>query len=80
MINDLEAIIHWNYQLDLLGMDSISAGTVIGFAAELQERGLWNCGIEFGKKDNIAQVIEDIAYRRGVGDELAEGVRSLSER
>jgi len=80
LINDMEAIIRWNYQLDLLGIDSISAGTVMGFAAELNEKGLWNNGIEFGKKDNIAQIIDDIAWRRGVGADLAEGVRAMSEK
>jgi len=80
MINDMEAIIRWNYQLDLLGMDAITAGTVVGFAAELNEKGLWKSGIEFGKKETIAATLEDIAYRRGAGDDLAEGVRFLSEK
>jgi len=80
LINDMDAIIRWNYQLDLLGMDSISAGTVMGFAAELNEKGLWKNGIEFGRKDNIAQIIEDIAFRRGIGNDLAEGVRAMSEK
>ncbi len=79
-INDMEAIIRWNYELDLLGMDSISVGNLIGFAAELNEKGLWASGIEFGKSDNISQIIDDIAHRRGVGDDLAEGVKRLSEK
>lgn len=78
LCNDMEAIIQWNYELDLLGLDSISAGNVLGFAAELSEKGLWKSGIEFGRKDNILQVFRDIAYRRGIGDDLAEGVRFLS--
>jgi aldehyde:ferredoxin oxidoreductase len=52
----------------------------MGFAAELNEKGLWKNGIEFGKKDNISQVLDDIAYRRGVGADLAEGVRAMSEK
>jgi aldehyde:ferredoxin oxidoreductase len=39
LINDLEAIIRWNYELDLLGMDTITVGNVLGFAAELAEKG-----------------------------------------
>jgi len=80
LINDMEAILRWNYDLDLLGIDAISVGTVMGFAAELNEKGLWNNGIEFGKKDNIGQVLEDIAWRRGVGADLADGVRAMSEK
>ncbi len=80
MINDMEAIIRWNYELDILGMDTITAGTVLGFAAELNERGLWKNGIEFGKKENISQVLKDIAFRKGIGNDLAEGVRFLAQK
>ena len=80
LIDDLDAIIKWNYQLDLLGLDAITTGTLMGFAAELNERGVWKCGIEFGKKDNISQIIEDIAYKRGIGEELSKGVRYLAKK
>ncbi|NIA13444.1 MAG: aldehyde:ferredoxin oxidoreductase [Nitrospiraceae bacterium] len=78
--NDLDTIIRWNYQLDELGMDTITAGGVIGFVMELQEKGLWDTGLEFGKTENVAQVFDDIAHRRGIGDLLAEGTRALSEK
>ncbi len=80
LINDMDAIIRWNYELDLLGIDTISVGTVMGFAAELSEKGMWNSGIEFGKTDNISQIFRDIAYRQGIGADLAEGVRYLSKK
>ena len=80
LINDMDAIIRWNYELDLLGLDTISSGTVMGFAAELNEKGMWKNGIEFGKKDNISQILKDIAYRKGIGNDLAEGVRYLSKK
>ncbi len=80
MISDMDAIIRWNYQLDLLGMDAITVGTLMGFAAELNEKGLWDCGIEFGKQDNIESIIDDIAHKRGTGKDLAEGVKILSEK
>lgn len=78
--NDLKQIIDWNFQLDELGMDTITAGSTIGFAMELQEKGLWDCGLEFGKTDQLAQVFEDIAHRRGIGDLLAEGTRRLADK
>ena len=80
LINDLEAIIRWNYELDLLGMDTITVGNVLGFAAELAEKGMWDSGVRFGKKENISAILQDIAHRRGVGAELAEGVKCLSEK
>lgn len=78
--NNLEQILEWNYILDELGMDTISAGGTIAFAMELNEKGLWKNGLEFGKTDNIKQIFEDIAYRRGIGDDLAEGSRYLSKK
>ncbi|MBU0993334.1 MAG: aldehyde ferredoxin oxidoreductase family protein [Proteobacteria bacterium] len=80
LINDMDAIIRWNYELDLLGMDTISTGTILGFAAELNEKGLWDNGIEFGKKDNISDIFQLIASRQGIGDDLSKGVRFLSEK
>lgn len=80
LLNDMDDIIKWNYELDLLGLDGVSAGTVIGFAAELNEKGIWKNGIEFGKKENISEMFKMIAQRKGVGDDLAEGVKFLSEK
>lgn len=78
--NDLDSILRWNYKTDLMGMDTISLGNTLGFAMELNEKGLWDNGLEFGKREGIEQVIEDVAHRRGIGDELADGVKKLSEK
>ncbi len=78
--NDLQKILDWNYELDELGMDTISAANTIAWAMEASEKGLWDCGLEFGKTDGLSQLFEDIAHRRGIGDELAEGSKRLSEK
>ncbi len=78
--NDLQKILDWNYELDELGMDTISAANTVAWAMEANEKGLWNSGLEFGKVDGLSQVFEDIAFRRGIGDELAEGSKRLSEK
>lgn len=78
--DDIESILKWNLELDQLGMDSISAAGVIAFAMELNEKGLWDNGLEFGKTDNISETLNDIAYKRGIGKDLSEGVRFLSEK
>lgn len=77
---DLNEIIRWNYQLDELGMDSISTGGTIAFAMELNEKGLWENGLRFGEVRNLPQLFDDIAHRRGIGDLLAEGSRRLAQR
>lgn len=78
--SSIELILKWNYELDELGMDTITTGSTIGFAMELNEKGLWDNGLVFGHTDNLSQVFEDIAYRRGIGDVLAEGSKRVSER
>jgi aldehyde:ferredoxin oxidoreductase len=80
LVDDIKAIIDWNYEIDLLGMDTISTGTILGFAAELNEKGIWKSGIAFGDKKAISKAIKEIAYRKGIGNELAEGVRFLSKK
>lgn len=78
--NDIEKIIRWNYELDEMGMDAISAAGSIAFAMELQEKGLWNSGLNFGSTDEITDVIHKIAYREGIGQELAEGTMRMSDK
>ena len=68
----------WNEQMNELGIDTISTGGTIAWAMEAAEKGIRNSALRFGKTDNIASVLNDIAYRKGEGDELAEGSRNLS--
>ena len=78
--DDLGDIIRWNYEMDELGMDTISASGTIAFAMELNEKGLWDSGLNFGKTDNISEVIEEIAFRSSErGNKLAEGAKRLSD-
>jgi len=78
--NDLQKILNWNYELDELGMDTISTANTIAWAMEANEKGLWNNGLRFGSTDELSTIFEDIAYRRGIGDELAQGSKRLSEK
>ena len=78
--NDLEKVIKWNHELDEWGLDTISCANTIAYAMEANEKGIWKNGLEFGKTEGLCQVFEDIALRRGLGDELAQGSRRLSEK
>lgn len=78
--DDIKLINKWNYELDELGMDTISAGQTVAWAMMAKERGVHDFGLEFGKTDNISNIWDDIAHRRGVGNELAEGSKRLSEK
>ena len=78
--NDLQKILDWNAQLDELGMDTISTANTIAWAMEANEKGLWDNGLRFGNAAELSALFEDIAHRRGLGDELAEGSKRLSDK
>jgi aldehyde:ferredoxin oxidoreductase len=68
------------------GMDTISCGVTISWAMECFEKGLLTVEdtggikIEFGNGDVMLQLIELIADRKGIGDLLAEGSKTASEK
>ena len=78
--NDLQKILDWNYQLDELGLDTISTANTVAYAMEANEKGLWDNGLKFGSVEELSAIFDDIAHRRGIGDELAEGSKRLSEK
>ena len=81
ILNDnLESILKWNYGLDELGMDTISCANTISYAMEANEKGLWDNGLKFSETAELSKIFEDIAFRRGIGDELALGSKRLSEK
>jgi aldehyde:ferredoxin oxidoreductase len=83
--DDLESLVFLNRRLNDLGLDSISTGGVIAFAMECYETGLISRadteGLEmtWGNTDVILRMVDRIAYREGLGDILAEGVKRASE-
>jgi aldehyde:ferredoxin oxidoreductase len=79
-IDDLEAIIEANALCNDLGLDTISTGSTIACAMELAELGRVDSELRFGRADLLAPTIEAIAYRRDLGDELAEGSHRFASR
>jgi aldehyde:ferredoxin oxidoreductase len=86
-LRDLEAYFDMNTLCALEGLDPVSTGMVLGFAAECAEKGVLkssDLGYEFGFGEladrNGCRLIGDIAQRRGVGDVLAEGVRRAAAK
>jgi aldehyde:ferredoxin oxidoreductase len=83
-IDYLPAIIRGNYLCDDLGLDTISAGGVIGFVMECFERGILTKkdtgGLElrFGNYEGALKLLEMIAHRKGFGDFCARGVREMA--
>jgi aldehyde:ferredoxin oxidoreductase len=79
-ISDLEAIIEFNRLCDDFCLDTISVGNIVGFAMELTEKGVHDFGIRFGDVENFLKMPGLIAGRKGVGADLAEGVRAIAEK
>jgi aldehyde:ferredoxin oxidoreductase len=79
-LGNLAEVATLNRLADEYGLDSISLGNVLGFAMEASEKGLIALKIDWGDLDATKTLIKDIAYRRGIGDLLAEGVRSAAEK
>ncbi len=82
---NIDAVLYFNLLADELGVDTISAGNTIAWFLELVEEGTINpeeYGIQatgFGDEEAIIKLLELIAYRRGIGAILAEGVKKASE-
>jgi aldehyde:ferredoxin oxidoreductase len=77
-VADTYQMIDLNNLANDLGLDVSSTGTYVAWAIELFERGYLTekeAGgvLRFGDYPRLRQLIEDIAYRRGLGDVLAEG-------
>lgn len=86
-LRSLEAYFDMNTLCVLEGLDPVSTGNVLGFAAECAEKGVLGSaelGYEFGFGEaadrNGCRLIDEIALRRGAGDTLAEGVRRAAAR
>ncbi|WP_331232392.1 aldehyde ferredoxin oxidoreductase family protein [Natronorarus salvus] len=66
LVDDIVDVMKSNELCDTLGLDTISAGVSIGAYLKATDR--------FGDTALIHELIEKIAYRKGVGNQLAEGV------
>lgn len=75
LIDDIKEIAYLNDICDRLGIDTITTGNVTAFAIEAYKRGKIDFEIDYGEVDKIAELIRMIAFREGIGDLLAEGVR-----
>lgn len=72
-IDDLAAVSEANSLCNDLGLDTISAGSTIACAMELSEKGYIDEEVRFGDAERMLDLVRRIAYRDGIGDELAEG-------
>jgi len=85
VLKTVEEVAYANYLCDELGIDTISAGVVIGWAMECFEKGILSNedlgrDIAFSDLDSVVYLLNQIATRDGIGDLLAEGVKVAAHR
>jgi len=76
MNSDLNSIAWMSQRCNALGMDTISAGGTFSMLMDATEQGLVSepeMQMQWGDADGMAQLIEKIGHREGIGDKLAEG-------
>jgi aldehyde:ferredoxin oxidoreductase len=82
----IEASIAADQICDDLGVDTISAGSTVGFAFELYERGILTRrdtdGLEltYGNHAAMVELVRKIARREGIGNILAEGTKRAAQQ
>jgi len=84
LVDDPQAIIHANLICNQAGMDTISAGTLVGMVLGAADEGLisWEeLGLSpsMARGDMVISLLHQIARREGIGDVLAEGARAAGE-
>ena len=79
-ISDLEWVTLANHKCNLLGLDTISTGSTVGCAMELVEKGKMEAPLRFGETEGLMGLLDDVAYKRGLGAHLSEGSKRLAER
>ena len=85
-VDNMDSIIAADRLCDELGFDTISAGVAVGFAMELFERGILTAAdtdgleLKFGNHQAMISLIRMMAFREGIGDVLADGVKAAAAR
>ena len=75
MVDSIEEIIYLNDLCDRLGMDTITAGNMAAFAIEASKKKKIKARLDYGDVDGIAGLLTKIAYQKGEGRILSQGVR-----
>jgi aldehyde:ferredoxin oxidoreductase len=79
MVDSIEEIIYLNDLCDRLGLDTITAGNMAAFAIEASKKKKIKERLDYGDVDGIAELLTKIAYQKGAGRILSEGVRHAAE-
>jgi len=85
-VDRLDAIIKAVELCNFYGVDTLSAGGVIGFAMDCYEHGVLTkkdadgVDLKFGNHEAVLEMLKKIGMREGLGNILAEGVKIAAEK
>jgi len=77
--SDVNAIAAMIDRCNDFGLDTIETGDALAMTMEATEKGLVD-GLEWGDADAMLELIENITFRQGLGDDLAEGMDPCSKK
>ncbi|MBO3804066.1 MAG: aldehyde ferredoxin oxidoreductase family protein [Candidatus Brockarchaeota archaeon] len=79
----LDFVIAANNLCNEAGLDSITSGSIAGFAMELFQRGIMpnlaGISLRFGDEEGVFELLRRVIRREGIGDLLANGVRFVAD-
>ncbi len=85
-VDDPAASLYFHLTCNKLGLDGDMAATVLSWAFECYEKGLitkkdtGGLELEWGNHEAMNKMLDQLAYRRGLGDLLADGVKEAARR
>jgi len=84
--NDFETVLMGNHLANHWGLDILETGSMMAWAMELYEKGIINdedtggLKLEWGNTEAVLELVRQIAFRRGIGDILAEGPKRAAAK
>ena len=78
--DDIKAIAAMIDRCNDYGLDTIEAGDALAMLMEATEKGLVSDGLAWGDSAGMVETLRKIAYREGLGDDLAEGMDPCSKK
>ena len=85
-IKNIEAIVKFAEECDRVGLDTISAGSVVALAMDLFEKGILTkkdtggLDLKFGNEDAYVKMPAMIAHRQHIGNVLADGSKRAAKK
>lgn len=84
-LSDLDTLVYLDNLCSRLGLDSISAGSLIAFSMDLFDRGILTAedtdglDLSWGNGAAMEVLIKQMAYGEGLGATLAKGIRTAAQ-